>query len=740
MSHAASGQLELWGGIECTVNRVGEQYYNQAERNGHSGRDDDLERFASLGIRTLRYPVLWELTAPDGPASADWSVPDRRLARLRELGIKPIAGLVHHGSGPRHTSLLDPGFADGLAAYAGAVAARYPWLEYYTPVNEPLTTARFSGLYGLWYPHGRSEHEFVHAVLTQCRATVLAMAAIRRINPHAKLVQTDDLGKTYGTPEMVTLADFYNQRRWLAWDLLCGLVDDGHDLWTYLLESGATVEELAWFRAHRCPPDIIGANYYITGERWLDHRVARYPERYVGSYRDWHYADIEAARALARPAAGIAPLLQEAWDRYGIPIAVTEAHLDSTRENQMRWLQEIWQAAQDMRAAGADIRAVTVWALLGSFDWNCLVTAPHGYYESGAFDVRSPQPRPTALAGMMRELASGKAPSHPALSGTGWWRRPGRFFCEPVVTRHAVITHGQPRPERGDSVPPLLIIGANGTLGRAFARLCAERDLACHVLTRQQMDMADPASVEAALARYRPWAVVNAAGYVRVDDAETDHERCFRENTVGPHVLAQACARHDIALLGYSSDLVFDGTRDAPYLESDAHAPLNIYGRSKAEAERLVQDHHPKALMIRTSAFFGPWDDYNFITIALRELVQGKPFRAASDLIVTPTYVLDLVNASLDLLIDGESGVWHLTNGHALTWDQLALKAATAAGVDASRLEPVRHTDFGWQARRPVYSALGSERGMILPSLDKAIAHYVSVRQDIVTPPQYARA
>ena len=134
--------MELWGGIECTVNRVRDEYFSQMERSGHASRLEDLERIAALGIRAVRYPALWERTAPLGLEAADWSWLDSRLPRLRELRVTPIAGLVHHGSGPRHTSLVHPGFAPGLAQYAGAVARRYPWLEWYTPVNEPLTTAR----------------------------------------------------------------------------------------------------------------------------------------------------------------------------------------------------------------------------------------------------------------------------------------------------------------------------------------------------------------------------------------------------------------------------------------------------------------------------------------------------------------------------------------------------------------------------------------------------------------------
>ncbi|MDQ3209463.1 MAG: dTDP-4-dehydrorhamnose reductase, partial [Gemmatimonadota bacterium] len=89
------GFPDLWGGIECTVNRVHDRYYDQIQRTGHADRPDDLDRFAGLGIRTLRYPILWERTAPDGPGDTDWTWPDQRMARLQTLGINPIVGLVH---------------------------------------------------------------------------------------------------------------------------------------------------------------------------------------------------------------------------------------------------------------------------------------------------------------------------------------------------------------------------------------------------------------------------------------------------------------------------------------------------------------------------------------------------------------------------------------------------------------------------------------------------------------------
>ncbi len=722
--------LALWGGLECTVNRVRDNYFSQMDRNGHAGRLQDIERFASLGIGAIRYPVLWERTAPDGVDKADWSWPDERLLALRQLGINPIVGLVHHGSGPRHTSLVDPAFPELLADYAGAVAARYPWVEYYTPVNEICTTARFSGLAGVWYPHGGDEATFIRALLVQCRATVLSMRAIRAVNPHAKLVQTDDLSKTYGTPEMEEISGFFNERRWLAWDLLCGTIDEHHKLWTYLRDSGAGEEELRWFRDNPCPPDVIGVNYYITSERWLDHRPERYPETHRHVFRGVPHADIEAPRALATPTPGIGPLLMETWERYGLPIAVTEAHIDANREDQMRWLLEIWNAALKARQQGADVRAVTVWALLGSFDWNCLVTECRGYYEPGPFDVRGPAPRPTALATLMRELASKRPLSNPVLQGEGWWRRPGRFWCKPVATRTAVADIAVRSQFKSTPVQPILISGASGTLGSSFKRICEKRNLACHVLTRQEMDITDPASVEAAIVRFKPWAIVNAGGYVRVDEAEADLDRCMRENTLGPTVLALACIRHALRFMTYSSDLVFDGAKEQPYVESDAANPLNAYGRSKLEAEQRVLEADPQALVIRTSAFFGPWDQHNFVTQALNALDVGLPFQAARDATVSPTYVPDLVNVSLDLLIDRERGIWHLTNGEALSWAELARRACAAAGVSSERLQEVSVEEYGYAARRPGYSAMSSERGLLLPSLDDALKRYVEAVQD----------
>jgi dTDP-4-dehydrorhamnose reductase len=723
--------------MECTVNRVGDAYSDQLLRNGHHERLSDLELIASLGVTAVRYPVIWERVARDGLEAADWHWTDERLTRLRELGVRPIAGLVHHGSGPPDTNLLDPHFPEKLAAYAGRVAERYPWIAEYTPINEPLTTARFSGLYGHWFPHGRDELTFVRVLLVECRGVVEAMRAIRTVNPAAQLVQTDDLGKTYSTPRLSYQAAFENERRWLSWDLLSGAINDMHPMWSYLRWVGAGEAELRWFLENPCPPDVLGINHYVTSERVLDEHREPYPrDRWGGNDRD-AYADMEAARVRADGVGGWRVLVREAWERYGLPIALTEVHLGSSREEQLRWLLEAWTTCQSLRdEIGADIRAVTAWSLLGAFDWNHLVTCTHDFYEPGVFDLRAPAPRATALAQLVRQLARGEVPSHPVLDTPGWWRRPERLTVRPLLTepplaRRVTVRHEAARPA---TPAPLLITGARGTLGRAFDRICHMRGLAHRLVSRDDMDIAEPASVQRMLDEVQPWAVINTAGYVRVDDAEGDVERCMRENADGPGVLAQACSARGVHLVTFSSDLVFDGTKAEAYVESDPVAPLNVYGRSKVEAEQRVLTADPIALVVRTSAFFGPWDEHNFVYAALRTLASGDPFVAASDGVVSPTYVPDLVHTSLDLLIDGESGIWHVANAGAVSWAELARRAAEMAGapIDGLALRPT--AELGLRAARPRASALSSERAWLMPTLEDALARFVSASEVPCTP------
>lgn len=412
---------EIWGGLECTINRIGDVFRDQLSYTGHYEREGDIDRFAQLGIRALRYPVLWERHQPKKGKPIDWTATAQRLELIRRHGITPIAGLLHHGSGPAFTCLADDAFAGLLAGYARETAARFPWLQYYTPVNEPLTTARFSGLYGHWYPHGRDDSSFARMLVNQVKGVVLSMQAIREIAPGAKLVQTEDLAHIHSTPALAYQARFENERRWLTWDLLCGCVDRRHPLWHYLVSCGIKEKELWFFCDNACPPDIMGLNYYVTSERFLDENTARYPAHCYGGNGRHCYADVEMVR-VGKPA-GVQNLLTEAWRRYHIPVALTEVHLSCTPDEQMRWWHETWQSACLAKQSGVDLRAVTAWALLGSYDWNSLLTREDMVYETGVFDITHHCPEATPTAWLIRSLATQGSYYHPLLEEPGWWHK-----------------------------------------------------------------------------------------------------------------------------------------------------------------------------------------------------------------------------------------------------------------------------------------------------------------------------
>ena len=717
--------LELWSGVECTVNRVGNDYFDQLERSGHSLRLSDIDRLADLGITKIRYPLLWERLAPASLHSIDWSWSDERLERLQQRSLTPIVGLVHHGSGPRYTNLLDRAFPEKLETYASAVATRYPWVNHYTPINEPLTTARFSCLYGHWYPHATDPLLFARAVIAQSRATVLAMRAIRRANPDARLIQTEDIGKTFSTATLHYQAEFENERRWLTYDLLCGRLSPDTMMGDHFLWLGIAEDDLKWFQDNPETPDTLGINHYVTSERFLDHRISRYPVECVGGNGRHRYADVEAVRVCSEGVAGPKAIIREVWNRYQLPVAITEAHLGCSREEQLRWATEVWTAAKDLKHDKVDVRAVTFWSSFGAFDWCNLLTRNENSYESGIFDIRAPQPRPTLLATMIRSLASDGEFDHPVLDSPGWWRRLERLCYPPVAHKNERVPGSlSSNNEMGQACRPLLITGATGTLGQAFGRICERRGLAYFLLSRQGMDIAAAESVEQVLDQLQPWAVINAAGYVRVDDAEREPDRCWRENVTGPANLARACAERGISLVSFSSDLVFDGRKGKLYTESDAVAPLNTYGRSKAEAEDILMTVCPKSLIIRTSAFFGPWDRANFVNGVLDTLRRNVAFSAASNLTVSPTYVPDLVDATLDLLIDNESGIWHVANSGALSWADFARLIATRAGYSPALIKGRPSHALGLAASRPLFSGITSERTNMMRPLPEAVESY----------------
>ncbi len=227
---------------------------------------------------------------------------------------------------------------------------------------------------------------------------------------------------------------------------------------------------------------------------------------------------------------------------------------------------------------------------------------------------------------------------------------------------------------------------------------------------------------------YRPWGVINTAGYVKVDDAEINFNECFSVNTVAPGILANTCNIRGIRFMTFSSDLVFDGSKKTPYHETDVAKPLNIYGISKANGEQVVQKANPGSLIIRTSAFFGPWDNYNFAYTILDSLKNERSYSVVKDVIVSPTYVPDLTNTALDLFIDEEQGIWHLSNEGMVSWADFACAIAERAGYKKHNLILKSLEEMKWKAQRPLYSALKSDKGIKLPVLDNALERFFEHR------------
>lgn len=425
----SSSQLlpEMWGGVECTINRVGDMFFDQLARSNHRRRvAEDLELFAQLGFRALRTGLHWERFE----ATQTWACWDEMLSTMQQLGMRPIAGLLHHGSGPRSTDLLDPEFPHKLADFALRVAQRYPYLTDYTPINEPQTTGRFACLYGYWYPHHRSMRSYVRALYNQIKGVALSMRAIRSVQPDARLVHTEDGGVTYSTPELEACRKEREHRRWIGTDLLCGHVTRTHPLFRFLRQNGLTESEILWFADHPCPPAVLGLNYYVTSDRYLDHREHLYPWDAGGDTGHEPLIDAEAVRVRAEGIAGAGTVLTQVWDRYHLPVAITEAHLGCDPAEQSRWLAEVWLQAEAAMATGVDVRAVTVWALLGSYDWCDLCRTDNGIYEPGVFDVSSDKRIPTQVRELVHQIGH-NLPLERAALEAGWWRRPERLTVRP---------------------------------------------------------------------------------------------------------------------------------------------------------------------------------------------------------------------------------------------------------------------------------------------------------------------
>lgn len=254
----------------------------------------------------------------------------------------------------------------------------------------------------------------------------------------------------------------------------------------------------------------------------------------------------------------------------------------------------------------------------------------------------------------------------------------------------------------------VLVFGASGIVGRAFVSEAAGRRWPVRGLARAEADIADRSAVRAALAAHAPELVVNCAAFTRVDDCEREGETAARVNDLAVGILAEESERAGARLAHLSSDYVFDGTAREPYDETAPPAPLSAYGRTKRAGERRALAA-PGALVVRTSAVFGP-GGANFVD-AIAGLLRrgGAPLRVVSDQVTAPTYAPFLARALADLGESRATGIWHYRNREPASWYELALAIGRELGPEPE-IEAIPTAELPRPARRPAWSVLAVDK------------------------------
>ena len=250
----------------------------------------------------------------------------------------------------------------------------------------------------------------------------------------------------------------------------------------------------------------------------------------------------------------------------------------------------------------------------------------------------------------------------------------------------------------------ILVTGESGQLGTAFKNLLPE----ALYPTLEDFDLTDVNAIAPALARMKPEAIINCAAYTAVDRAEEEEALADLLNATAVGALAAYAASAQIPFVTYSTDYVFPGTADTPYLESTPTDPVNAYGRSKRKGELLALEYS-QALVIRTSWLISGTNP-NFVATILRPAASRDSLRVVDDQRGCPTVAADLAAATLDAIDAGARGLLHLTNQGDTTWFQLARHAVELAGLDYTKLSPCTTDEYPVPAPRPAYSVLGSER------------------------------
>jgi len=341
-------------GVECSYPTVqGGRRRDELEATGHYKRwQEDFELCRSLGARYVRYgPPYYRMHL--GPGRYDWSFTDEMLPAMWEAGLVPILDLCHFGVPDWVGGFQNRDWPAHFAEYAGAFAERYPWIKFYTPVNEVTLCSRFSAKFGLWNEQEASDGAFVTAHTVLCRAMLLAIEAILERRPEAVFIQSE-MAEAYlqRWPETAAEVEFRNRLRFMTFDVIYG-VPPCADVLLYLLDNGLTREEQDWFFEHgrRCATYcVLGMDYYAINERTIGPDGS---EQMDGAMLGW----------------GIIAL--DYYRRYRRPMMLTETNvIDRGGGEGRRWLLKTWHQAQNLRHQGVPVIGYTWYSLTDQIDWD----------------------------------------------------------------------------------------------------------------------------------------------------------------------------------------------------------------------------------------------------------------------------------------------------------------------------------------------------------------------------------
>ena len=270
-----------------------------------------------------------------------------------------------------------------------------------------------------------------------------------------------------------------------------------------------------------------------------------------------------------------------------------------------------------------------------------------------------------------------------------------------------------------------LVLGAGGQLGSELMRLLPGAIGFVH----SELSVSDRAAVEAVCTRVQPDVVFNCAAYNAVDKAETEPQLAYEANAGGPENAAFACRLTGARLIHFSTNFVFDGRLDRPYIEKDEARPLGVYGKSKLDGERAALAALPEALVIRTAAVYGDRGSVikggSFPERIVERARRGERLRVVSDQRVNPTYARDLARAAITLAEGELSGVVHVVAEGCCAWDEFARATLAGCGVEAE-IELVTSTELGALAARPRNGCLGSVRVAALRPWHEGLGEWVA--------------